>query len=393
MSSPELPYYRIHELALEVANETIHIVTKAGFPDWDGLSPAALLLAAHVAGPPDAKILLLNAGHGALGVLLARRAPSGAVYLCDDNYVAQTMAERTVLANGAANVHVWPEPTVPPAYRQGLDLVALPLPKGRKLARRLLVQAQEALRTEGQLYMAGANDQGVQSVIKDAEELFGSARVLGYKKGNRVALAVKRLPHDPPAWASEPGIAPGSWYEFAAEVRGSPYRFRSLPGVFSYDRVDPGTTLLLSTLQIAPKSRVLDMGCGYGIIGLAAARAGAAAVDLVDADLLAVASAGENIAGNAIVNARALPSDIFSAVRGETYDLIASNPPFHVGQAVDYDVAHAFIADARQALRLGGQLVIVANRFIRYEQVMRGVFSKVQVSAQTGQYSVLSATR
>jgi 16S rRNA (guanine1207-N2)-methyltransferase len=267
------------------------------------------------------------------------------------------------------------------------------IPKGRGLIRRWLVEAHAALRPGGKLYLAGPNDLGVQPAIADAEALFGLAMQLGYKQRNRVGCAVKQ-PDPPtiPPWLAEPGIAPGTWYEFTIEARGELLKIRSLPGIFAYDRLDAGTALLLKNMQVPRSGRVLDIGCGYGAIGLVAARLGAAQVDMLDADLLAVAASRENIALNQAANARVLPSDVLDAVAGERYDLIVSNPPFHAGRLVEYDVAHAIVAQAAGALAPGGRLLVVANSFLRYDQVMRQHFATVERVAATGQYHILAAS-
>jgi 16S rRNA (guanine1207-N2)-methyltransferase len=273
-----------------------------------------------------------------------------------------------------------------------LDAVVVEAPKDRKLARRWLVEAQAALKTGAQLFVAGANEHGIRSAIADAEALFGGAIVLAYKKGNRVARAIKGAgAAGRPAWASEPGIAAGTWYEFEVDLRGRTFRLRSLPGVFAYDRLDEGTRLLLTTLAVPEHARTLDIGCGYGIIGLVAAHLGAQSVDMVDANLLAVAAAGENIARNNIANAHVLAGDGIRAVAERRYDLIATNPPFHVGGAVDYEVARAFIDDARRVLVPNGQLLLVTNQFIRYDQLLRSTFERVECLAQTASYRVLRA--
>jgi 16S rRNA (guanine1207-N2)-methyltransferase len=116
-------------------------------------------------------------------------------------------------------------------------------------------------------------------------------------------------------------------------------------------------------------------------------------VDLVDANLLAVAAAKQNLARNGVGNGRALASDVYEAVRGERYDLVVSNPPFHRGKAVDQEVAQLLIADAPTMLARGGRLLLVANTFLPYEEAMRRVFTRVETVAATRQYRVTLATR
>ncbi len=373
--------------------QALHIVSKPGLSSWDRVTPASILLAETVEVAPDAQVLQLGCGHGALGTALARRVPDGHVVLMDADFIATTMAEQTLKANGTANAGVQPAISVLPGGAWTFDAVVMELPKGRKLARRWLVEAQAALKPGGALYLAGANEQGIQSVIQDAAALFGGAVVLRYKKGNRVARAAagRAVPAAaPPEWAGEAGIAPGTWREFEVGVRGHAFRLRSLPGVFAFDDdLDAGTRLLLDCLEVTSGESVLDVGCGYGIIGLVAARLGAGHVDMVDVNLLAIASARENIAGNATANAEAFLSDAFSAVGDKRYDLIASNPPFHTGKSVDYAVAHAFVEHARSSLKSGGRLLVVANKFIRYDHLMRTTFNTVEYLVETNKYHVL----
>jgi 16S rRNA G1207 methylase RsmC len=384
-------YYQSDTFTVTLRGQTLQIVSKPGLSNWDRVTPATVLLAETAEAAPDAQVLQLGCGHGALGAALARQVPGGRVALMDIDFIALTMAEQTLEANGVANAQVQPAISVLPDGAGTFDTVAMELPKGRKLARRWLVEAQAALKPGGALYLAGANEQGIRPAIQDAAALFGEAAVLRYKKGNRVARAVKAAPTaSQPEWAGEAGIAPGTWREFEVGVHGYTFRLRSLPGVFAFDDdVDEGTRLLLDQLDVAPGGSVLDVGCGYGIIGLLAARLGAGHVDMVDVNLLAIASARENIAGNAVSNAEAFLSDAFSAVGNKRYDLIASNPPFHAGKSVDYAVAHAFIEHARSALKPGGRLLLVANKFIRYDHLMRTTFNTVECLIETNKYHVL----
>jgi 16S rRNA (guanine1207-N2)-methyltransferase len=193
-----------------------------------------------------------------------------------------------------------------------------------------------------------------------------------------------------PAWAAKDGIIPGTWQSFRVEARGEVLDLETQPGVFAGNRVDGGTALLLQHLGVPPGARVLDVGCGAGVIGIIAHRFGASHVDLVDANLLAIATAARNLERLSIPG-RALASDTYDAVRGERYDLIVSNPPFHRGKEVDTSVADRLIDEAPAHLRPGGSLVIVANAFLAYGKRMARVFHHVETVAATRQYHVLLA--
>lgn len=383
-------YHETKEFAATLHGQTIRVVSKPGIPNWDTVTSANTLLADEVKSSPTSRILVLGCGHGALGVSLARQATHGEVVLVDTNYVATQMAETTLRLNGVSNARVSPDVSVLPANSGAFDLVVIVLPRGARLIRRLLVEAYSALRVGGSLYLAGGRQQGVKSAISDAESLFDNVATLAYRKGERVAVATKQTQelHDV-AWATEPGISPRTWHEFQVAARGDTFRLRTLPGVFSYDRIDDGTRLLLEALAIPGGSKVLDVGCGYGIIGLATSRMGAGHVDLVDVDLLAIASARENITLNNVENAQAIPSDLMSSVAGRRYDLVVANPPFHVGTATDYRVVRALVAGAHDVLESDGKLIIVANRFLPYDRIVSDVFGDAQCLSETNRYRLI----
>lgn len=384
-----MSYDQIREFSADVGGQIIRFISKPGLANWDRVSPASMLLADTIVLGGGERALLFGCGHGALGAALARSARE--VVLMDTSALATAMAERTLRANGATNARVHASISVLPEHAGSFDLAAIELPADRGLARRWLVEANQALKPGGALYLAGANDHGARSAIADAAALFGGAEALAYKQGSRVAQARKSADAPAPAWASEDGIAPGTWREFAVQARGHSFRLRSLPGVFASGRLDDGTRLLLDALDIPAGARVLDVGCGCGIIGLVAARLGAASVEMVDANLLAVASAAENIALNGVAAARAFAGDGVPAGAERRYDVVATNPPFHVGKSTDYDVTQAFIDGARRALAPGGRLYLVANRFLKYEPWLRAAFERVACVAETRGYRVWKA--
>jgi 16S rRNA (guanine1207-N2)-methyltransferase len=385
------PYYRAVEFDATLRDARVRVCTKAGFANWDGISPATNLLAESIILPPDARVLQLGCGHGALGVALARAVPQGEVLLVDASHTATALATRTLAANGVANARVIGDPPAELPEAASFDVVVMEAPAGRKFARRWLALAGHALKPGGQLYVAGPKAEGIESIVADARALCGQSAILAYRDHNRVAMATLVAGHAPPDWASEPGIAPGTWAEASVNLAGMRTRIASLAGIFSYDRLDTGTAFLLANTQFRPGERILDAGCGWGALGIAAARAGATRVDLLDNSLLAVAAAGRNLADLGLTNARALPSDALTAVADERYDLIVTNPPFHTGRAVDYDAAGAFIAGARELLTPRGRLMLVANAFIRYERAMQETFGSVETVAENDRYHVLQS--
>ncbi len=389
--SREHPADGWHTFDAVVGGERIHVVTRPGFPGWDGFGAPNELLADAVEVVPGSRILLLGAGHGALGAYLVRRA-AAQMMLGDIWEPALAAARRTLVANGvAATVHDALD--LPGTAAGSFDIVTLVVPPSRGLARMWLRAARDALRPGGRLYLAGHNDEGIRPVIDDAAALFGSATLLAYRRRCRVALASKTEANGDPDWAHLPGIAPGTWQTFSVETGGERYDIRSLPGIFSYDRLDDGTRLLLETMPDPAGARVLDAGCGYGLLGLVAARRGARRVDMLDASTLAVAAARANVTAAGLQRVEVLLSDGLAAVAGRVYDMALSNPPFHAGKTIDDRVARGFIANTYNLLAPDGRLVLVANRFLPYEAAIRVRYGHVETLAVSRGYHVLSALK
>lgn len=152
---------------------------------------------------------------------------------------------------------------------------------------------------------------------------------------------------------------PSQLTEITATLRGERYRFLTDTGVFSRRQVDQGTALLIEVMEIPEHARLLDMGCGYGVIGIVAARLSPSSrVVMVDINRRAVQLAQENIRRHRLANAEVRHGDGFSAVRGLTFDAIYMNPPVRAGKQLVFQLYEA----SWRHLVPGGQLWIVIQK-------------------------------
>lgn len=166
--------------------------------------------------------------------------------------------------------------------------------------------------------------------------------------------------------------------QFSETLRGRTYTFLSDAGVFSKKGVDYGSRLLIDHMEIPERARVLDVGCGYGPIGLAAAAlAHRGEATLLDINARAVELARANAERNGFANVRVLQSDALAEVRGETFDRVLTNPPIRAGK----DVVHRIFEQACDALVSGGQLWVV----IRKKQGSPSAFAKLEALFGEGQ--------
>ena len=162
---------------------------------------------------------------------------------------------------------------------------------------------------------------------------------------------------------------------------------KTLPGVFSRDGLDVGSQLLLSTLQPHTKGKVLDVGCGAGVLAtVLASHSPKVRLTLCDVSAPAVEASRATLAANGF-EGEVFASNVFSEVNGR-FDMIISNPPFHDGLQTSLEAAQALIRGAVRHLNSGGELRIVANAFLPYPQVLDETFGFHEVIAQTGRFKV-----
>ena len=365
------------------------VATKPGVA-WHGdIDAAAVLLAEHARIASGDVVFVFNCGNG-LAAAGALRADPARVLLSDRNIVAVEAARRTLAGFGAgARAEVFAAHGARSFPSDvAADVALIRIPKDRASLLVLISDAFTRLRVGGRCYLAGGNGEGVKSAARALGEVFGRVETIAHGSGCRVALAVKR-----DAGAGEIESAGEAFTVVSAVVRGEPLTLYSLPGVFSREHADEATLLLADTMQIADGDSVLDLGCGFGALGIAAAlQTPSGRVVMVDADVEAVRCAAYGARAAGLSNVTVLASDVASAVIDQRFDVVVTNPPFHTGKATDLAVPLQFIADAFAVLRPGGRLYLVANRTLPYERALRSTFGGFEVIRDTPRFKILRTT-
>jgi len=174
-------------------------------------------------------------------------------------------------------------------------------------------------------------------------------------------------------------------------VRGFELRLATQPGVFAHRGTDPGTRLLIEAMRVSPTARVLDLGCGYGVIGIVAAKlATKGHVTLVDSDVRATRLAERNLALNGITNAAVVLGDgVHDLPPKARFDVVAINPPTHSGR----EVLDELVAGAYRVLRPRGQLYLVVNRLLSLRREVESVFGNAETAARSKGYVVVRAVK
>ncbi|WP_127901869.1 class I SAM-dependent methyltransferase [Solirhodobacter olei] len=249
------------------------------------------------------------------------------------------------------------------------------LPRARAEARALIAAAAAHLPKGAPLIVDGQKTDGVDAMLR---ELRGRAEV-----GEAEAKAHGKL-----AVVAAPG--PEAFSDWAAAPLELPEGFRTLPGVFSADGVDPASAMLAAALPAKLPRRVGDLGAGWGYLARAVlAREGVESLELIEAEADALDCARANVTDP---RARFTWADATQGRPGP-FDAVVMNPPFHNGRSADPALGLAFIRAAAHALTPSGTLWMVANRHLPYEAALREAFREVEEVAGDTRFRVLRAAR
>ena len=174
------------------------------------------------------------------------------------------------------------------------------------------------------------------------------------------------------------------------EILGQQVSLETRPGLFSPEHVDRGTLAMLSHVKIASGMRIMDLGCGCGVVGIVAAKiAGEENVFMSDADPMAVETARRNAERNGVGGVQVCVSDGFKSVDASGFDLILSNPPYQT----DFSVAKGFIEKGFNRLKIGGKLYMVTKRREWYKNKLISVFGGVEIHETDGYFVFIAQRR
>jgi 16S rRNA (guanine1207-N2)-methyltransferase len=256
------------------------------------------------------------------------------------------------------------------------------LPKSRGLIDMTLALVSGMVAEGGTVALVGANDAGIGSAKKAYEanigpveqKIVGSHSALYIGKNSRLG-ASKKIE---------------DFLSFSSLSHGNKtLEIANLPGVFSAGALDEGTKLLLDHIPY-DKQTVLDIGCGAGVIGAFYKKENPRSeVTLADKSRLAVMAAEKTLLKNALAG-HAVTSDVFSDIKG-TFDLILTNPPFHKGIGTDYSFIENFARTARKHLNKNGEVYVVANSFLSYQEVLEKHIGPTEIVADNKKFRVFRA--
>ena len=270
-----------YEIVTELRSRTRVFQSTGGLPSKDRIAPATELLIEKVNLRQGDRVLDYGCGYGAVGIALADAAHGLEVHMVDSDIRAVRFAQRNARANEAKNVHVVLDHTLNRFANGYFDVIALSASPDatNDAVFEMIDRAQPKLRHGAMLYVGAKASRGAKALMRNLTDAIGPAKVVARANGDWL-LRAERSPIIP---AQDGGVPRERLIE--EEIRGRKYRFHTGAGVFSHDRIDPGTRLLIETMEVRPAHSVIDVGCGYGAIGIVAAHlASVGRIVMVDCD-------------------------------------------------------------------------------------------------------------
>lgn len=247
------------------------------------------------------------------------------------------------------------------------------LPRAKALARAMINRA--CARASGVVVVDGAKTNGVDSLLKDIRK--------------RVAVqGPLSKAHGKIFWFQSNAETFADW---AAPTSQEVDGFRTAPGVFSADGIDPASALLWQTLPPKLGARVADLGAGWGFLSAGLLQdADLKTLHLVEADHTALTCARTNVPDP---RAQFHWADAVTWNASEPLNTVVMNPPFHTSRSADPGLGQGFIQSAARNLTRTGDLWMVANRHLPYEATLNDAFARVQEVAGDNRFKVFHASR
>ncbi|MCS0603878.1 methyltransferase [Streptomyces sp. LP11] len=352
---------------------------------WDASDAYLLRHLAEQRVPLTGTVVVVGDRWGALVTALAEHGPTQIT----DSFLSQE-ATRANLARagvGPGTVQLLTTRDTPP---ERVDVLLVRVPKSLALLEDQLLRLAPAVHAGTVVVGTGMVKEIHTSTLRLFERIIGPTRTSLAEQKARLIFSTPDPALERPAnpWPYRYPLPDGIGAASGRTVVNH-------AGVFCADRLDVGTRFLLRHLPAPGAARVVDLGCGNGVVGTAVALADPAAeVLFVDESYQAVASAEATYRANGVPgHAEFRVGDGLAGVAAGSVDLVLNNPPFHSHQATTDATAWRMFTGAKRALRPGGELWVIGNRHLGYHVKLKRLFGNSEVVAGNPKFVVLRAVR
>jgi 16S rRNA (guanine1207-N2)-methyltransferase len=286
--------------------------------------------------------------------------------------------KKAELKHGSAIITVLDLPTLIERTRiPQADLILFSPHRDRELTNLWADAAVAMLEVGGRLILVGGKREGIEPLEKRMERSLERVSRATVKPLGRGSVWRKTAPST---------VAPAlSMSGFDALGR----RFVTLPGMSHKSSFDAAAELLVKSVETLPGERVLDLGCGSGVVGISLmGRQPTLRVAFCDEDANALVSTRANVESAGLNIEGVFLSDGMEAFHDELFDVIALNPPFHSSPKIDMAIARRLVGQVKEHLTPSGRFYLVGSSHSPYEDVLTTLFDSVEQAASEGGFDV-----
>ncbi|WP_435237388.1 methyltransferase [Psychromonas sp. PT13] len=330
----------------------------------------------------DGQLLLINDGFGALSCYFQTFNRT----VISDSYLSLNSIKLNMQRNNCPEDNILLQDSLQ-EFPRNVQVVLIKVPKTLSHLEYTLQQLSKVISKETIIVAAGKVNMIHSSTLQLFETYIGSTKTSLAKKKSRLIFSLVDQVDIP-----EKEI-PLTW-----EIEKQGWKIHNHANVFSRNHLDIGGRFLMDNLPEGDFSKVVDLGCGNGVVGMAASEAyPKAQITFIDESYMAIDSARINMLKNLpeeqTEHARFVVNNGLVGFKAGCYDLILCNPPFHQQQAITDQIAWSMFNDARFCLVEGGELVIVGNRHLDYKDKLERIFGNCELVTENKKFVILRAVK
>ena len=347
----------------------------------------------------NTKVAIFNDAFGALATNFCHSGSENAEVVCiNDSYISSQGISYNIEQNYLDDSNITQLNSLD-ALPNDIDVILYKIPKSKAMLIEQLIQIKQSV-SDNCIFIAADRAKEIHSAtLKVFEKYLGTTKTsLAVKKARLVFcqfdchLTNQQVNHSP---------FPTVWTITHKSTNDSPSRELSISNhanVYAREKLDIGARYFIENLpEVAANSKVIDLGCGNGVIGLTVlANQPEAHVQFIDESIMAIASAKENIKTNlpeSIENCEFILNDSLTDIEGGSVDLILCNPPFHQNTATTDHIAWQMFKDSHRVLKKGGELRIIGNQQLAYHIKLQRLFGNETLIASNNKFVTQSAIK
>jgi 16S rRNA (guanine1207-N2)-methyltransferase len=352
-----------------------------GVPSKDSFRDSELALADAVNPAPEDDILVIQSGYGFLPVVLADQAPNGETVAgetsdrayqliklnLDNNEIENCTPEKVAFYNEISKT--FDKIVYAPRGYEPVDVV-----KNR------LSNAVKLLEKGGEILIAGKKTSGINRYQSHLKSFAGKTEKVTQNGKQRVYRYIRKGEFEPENIDIETN--------FKAKIDQIELEFAACEGLFSPKSLDDGSRLLIENIKVDEEAEVLDLACGYGIVGIFVQKLHGSKIFMTDDNRIATHFCRKN-AEETNVECKVKNRDCLDGFPNKKFDAIVSNPPTHQGE----EVTDEMFSESHRALKDGGSLYLVYNQNMRFEEKLSDIFSETEKLEKSDNYVVLEAIK